>query len=291
MDKLYLNWLAGTVAILFVILGAVYSTPPPTLSSQPSLFSTSTWNVKSESALETTKGHTENSIFTGVVEHTPYLYCANVPKLVSPSSTTGADVILLHGTAFTKETWYTSGLLAQLCHHDAVRSVTALDFDLNEDATGEHLGRILTALSYRPMTLKLSSSVTVPLISIPVTTLVTPSAGAAPVLDWISNSHHHQSSGMNAMQQYTRSWIPIASNGVMNITASEWTTWKESLPAHAPSVLALYGAQDAPGKESMTFLHQQTGAQVVELPGGHACYLDSPDAFVRVVTRFIQGLL
>ncbi len=53
------------------------------------------------------------------------------------------------------------------------------------------------------------------------------------------------------------------------------------------SILAVYGNRDKAGKVVSERLQSLAKAKIVELDGGHPCYLDSPDAFVRTVLEFL----
>ena len=53
------------------------------------------------------------------------------------------------------------------------------------------------------------------------------------------------------------------------------------------SVLAIYSDGDVSGGRLSNRLARVVGASVFELPGGHPVYLDSPDAFVQEILKFI----
>lgn len=53
------------------------------------------------------------------------------------------------------------------------------------------------------------------------------------------------------------------------------------------SILAIYGNRDKAGKVVSERLKSLAKAKLVELEGGHPCYLDSPDAFVQTVLEFL----
>ena len=108
---------------------------------------------------------------------------------------------------------------------------------------------------------------------------MTPSAGGNAVVDWINNNQG------TPLGDQILCWIPVASNAALTIQAGN-VSRRPVVPT-----LAIYGDQDAGGKKSMTWLASLAPTtQLLELPGRHPCYLDSPDAFVEAIDDFIKGL-
>jgi hypothetical protein len=208
-------------------------------------------------------------ISAGTANNVGFLYCTENEK--APH-----DIVLLHGAAFTKDTWKQAGILQNLCRDVTVRSVTALDFHVN--GSGELLGETLKSLS------KTMNDDGKPLFSLPVATLVTPSAGGNPVIDWVA---HGQT--ISHILKNTKSWVPVASNGVRNNPRLNNISWNAVRDSQLP-ILAVYGDHDHPGRTSSLYLLNHAGATLLELPGEHPCYLDSPDAFVDAVIKFVNEL-
>jgi hypothetical protein len=127
-----------------------------------------------------------------------------------------------------------------------------------------------------------------------VTALVTPSASGKAVVEWNSNSNsNNQNNNKNAppppplppLSDYVSTWIPVASNSVASVSPKESLS---TLFQNIDSILAIYGDQDAQGKASMKLLEQYVAsAKLVELPGRHPCYLDSPQAFVDTIVEHL----
>ena len=80
-------------------------------------------------------------------------------------------------------------------------------------------------------------------------------------------------------------WIPVAAGAVLS-------TSREALEIFVDleiPILAIYGDQDAKGKDSSNRLAGEAGAWTLELEGRHPCYLDSPNEFIRAVIDFIDN--
>ena len=169
------------------------------------------------------------------------------------------DVVLLHGAAFTKNDWKTSGILELFQKDFPSITVTALDLPVRAD--NNDLKEILRALQ------------TEGLIKLPLGALVTPSASGKSVTDWI----RRQSS--DGIGYYMKTWVPVAAGSVAQCTAQDLQT----LLHQNVKVLAIYGDKDAGGKRTTQSLKDNAGAETLELPGGHPVYLDSPTAFVKAV--------
>eukprot|EP00549_Striatella_unipunctata_P005537 CAMPEP_0118702048 /NCGR_PEP_ID=MMETSP0800-20121206/17634_1 /TAXON_ID=210618 ORGANISM="Striatella unipunctata, Strain CCMP2910" /NCGR_SAMPLE_ID=MMETSP0800 /ASSEMBLY_ACC=CAM_ASM_000638 /LENGTH=258 /DNA_ID=CAMNT_0006603125 /DNA_START=143 /DNA_END=920 /DNA_ORIENTATION=+ len=197
---------------------------------------------------------TKSLITEGIVKKVAYYHCSAATVAAGKTNT---EVVMLHGAKFTKEDWKTSGILEKLC---LSRSVVALDFGVH--MSGDDLGKVLSGLESKSI-----------LSGKPVA-LVSPSAGGKAVLDLAA----HKS---EAKKKYIHSWIPVAVGAVHSASTETLEVFKE-IP-----VLAVYGSRDSGGKKTSMRLEEIANAEVVELEGGHPCYLDSPDAFVKTETAFL----
>ena len=202
-------------------------------------------------------------ISTGSVEGVAYYHC----PATTPQSGVIHNIVLLHGKAFTKENWKESGILQQFCAVDSIQ-VTALDLNVKVDA--KELQKMLTALSAANL-----------VTSLPITALVTPSASGSAVVDWMQSSD-----AATSLPQMVSTWIPVASNSLLNVQDTTTIAAMKDWPSF--HILAIYGDQDGPGKESSQLLGNLAGATVQELPGKHPVYLDSPDAFVTTILRQLK---
>ena len=178
------------------------------------------------------------------------------------------SIVLLHGSAFTKENWKRSGIMQLLCSISSSLQVTALD--LSVKATAADLKTVLEALHDQH------------LVSLPITALVTPSASGAAVAEWISQGYERHAS--RVLLQYVETWIPVASSAVVNVKAAALQTLKD---LNWP-ILAVYGDLDSSGRRNMERLGQEAGATVKELHGRHPVYLDSPTEFVLTILDYLN---
>ena len=165
-------------------------------------------------------------------------------------------LVLLHGAAFSKEEWNSSGILSLLCAEDRL-SVSALDLPVS--AGHAQLKSLLIAMEDSA------------LIQRPVA-LVTPSASGKTITDWLEKGD------VNEIPLYVSKWIPVAAGSVAKASDSQLSTLKETLP-----IFAIYGSRDAMGQQVSERLATLSGATVLEIDGGHPAYLDSPKAFVTAV--------
>ncbi|KAI2492765.1 hypothetical protein MHU86_21770 [Fragilaria crotonensis] len=193
---------------------------------------------------------TLGAIIEGTAGGIPYLHC-------SPSSSaTKTDLVLLHGSSFSKENWRTSGLLQKLCNH---YSVTALD--LSTRAGRKELKHVLDALKHDGI------------CNIPVD-IITPSASGNTIVDWLSDTPE--------LEEYIHKWIPVASRAIAQADKDKLSEIGKWLP-----ILAIHGDEDKSGGLLSNILGTYSHAKVVEIPGKHPCYLDSPDLFVKEVRAFL----
>jgi hypothetical protein len=173
------------------------------------------------------------------------------------------DLVLLHGAAFTKEDWKTSGILEKLCHVPAL-TVTALN--LNHRGNHKDLKNVLDGLR-RSKVIQTNKPVA----------LVTPSASGYSVVDWISTG------SIDELVQYVGYWIPVASPSIKGADETSLKGLNGRLP-----ILAIYGSKDSGGKAVSERLQSLSGAKAVEISGGHPCYLDSPEDFIKEVLNFLK---
>lgn len=167
-------------------------------------------------------------------------------------------LVLLHGARFTKEDWKTSGILDRFCNVQGL-SVSALDLPVS--ASHVDLQNILNQMQ----SLKLF---TAPVI------LVTPSASGKTITDWAMNGD------VTTLPSYVSKWIPIAAGSINSVTDEQLTTLKDQVP-----IFAIYGNKDTMGQQVTQRLADLAAADILEIEGGHPCYLDSPDVFVSAVLQ------
>eukprot|EP00545_Synedropsis_sp_CCMP1620_P003531 CAMPEP_0119010534 /NCGR_PEP_ID=MMETSP1176-20130426/5079_1 /TAXON_ID=265551 /ORGANISM="Synedropsis recta cf, Strain CCMP1620" /LENGTH=259 /DNA_ID=CAMNT_0006963209 /DNA_START=154 /DNA_END=933 /DNA_ORIENTATION=- len=195
----------------------------------------------------------------GNVGGIPYLHCG-VAAAPSSSSPIIIDLVLLHGSRFTKEDWRTSGILPKLC---AIPNFSVTALDLDKSAGHDELKSVLVAMTKDSLIHKLPAAV------------VTPSASGKTIVDWLDD--------IPELKQYISKWIPVAPPAVMRANEEQLKQLAGLLP-----ILAIYGATDAGGKLVSEKLGQLSQATVIEVPGSHPCYLDSPDEFIQHVRAFLE---
>ena len=218
----------------------------------------------SSSAIDFSKKTLEPvTISTGSHRNIPYYFC----KGKRASYEDVVDLVLLHGAKFTKEDWKTSGILEKFCN---VRRLSVMAMDLPVNAGHEQLFKMLRTLSNDGY-----------ISQIPVA-LVTPSASGFTVTDWIMNDD------IDKLPQLVKYWIPVASGSVKQVPDTKLKDIRKMLPNKEEfSILAIYGNEDKSGKIVSQKLHKLAGAEIVEIKGGHPCYLDSPDEFVATVVNYL----
>ena len=187
-----------------------------------------------------------STIESGIVSGIAYYHCGGSEE----------HLVLLHGAAFSKEEWNSSGILSLLCVGDRL-SVSALDLPVS--AGHAQLKSLLIAMEDSA------------LIQRPVA-LVTPSASGKTITDWLEKGD------VNEIPLYVSKWIPVAAGSVAKASESQLSTLKATLP-----IFAIYGSRDAMGQHVSERLATLSGATVLEIDGGHPAYLDSPKAFVAAV--------
>jgi pimeloyl-ACP methyl ester carboxylesterase len=239
-SRLFLGMLTiATVLVAFVTLWRTGRTPSKTslVASSVSLQGTATDNQQTIRLATTTGG-------------LAYFSC--------PSSR--PSLILLHGTAFTKEDWKNSGILQNFCRH---WSVVALD--LSVKANYEQLLHAIRDLSAAGQ------------VTLPFKALVTPSASGFAVISSLQGN-------LSTLTSLVQSWIPVACNSLLLVDTSTL------IQLNGWPIFAIYGDRDLSGKRSSELLKQYSGAIVQELSGRHPCYLDSPLEFVDTINDFLNGI-
>lgn len=220
----------------------------------------------------------------------PFLHCGpEYGSLPNPGDGAGRELLLLHGAAFRASTWEESGILEGLCllgkqaaASDASAgtvpvagdlSVTALDLPVSADAL--YLNQAFKALWERGI------------ISGEATYIVTPSASGSAMMSAASLAISQEQDGESSkiLSRTVRGWIPVAAGAVLSAPREAISTF---IDLEIP-ILAIYGDQDAKGKDSSNRLAEEAGAWTLELEGRHPCYLDSPNEFIRAVIDFIDN--
>lgn len=199
-----------------------------------------------------------------------YYHCGPLPTKSNPQL---SELVLLHGAAFTKEDWKSSGILDMLCdinnnEDGGDLSITAWDLPVSADGY-ELIGAYNAMVNGK----KLSGH--------PVT-FVTPSASGK-ALTTLGTIVHEQDAHQE-LKLLVKGWIPVASGSVLKVNDEALLKY---VHAHIP-ILAIHGDQDVMGKKVTERLVQLTKAKGVELEGSHPVYLDSPDDFVMEIIKFME---
>lgn len=237
----YLTAAGGALALLFFLL------MPSQSPSEKSYEQSSSEGIKSSST---------GGVIEASVEGVDYYHCS--AELSDP-----IDLVLLHGAAFTKENWKTSGILDKLCH---VPKMTVTALDLNHRGNHKDLKNVLDGMRKKGI---IQSNKPV--------ALVTPSASGYSVVDWITQG------SIDDFVKYVGYWIPVASPSIKSADETSLNGLKGRL-----DTLAIYGSKDSGGKKISERLQSFADATVVEIDGGHPCYLDSPDDFIKNVLNFLK---
>ncbi len=175
-------------------------------------------------------------------------------------------LVLLHGAAFTKEDWKTSGIFNRFSKTFPSIAITALDLPVKADHND--LKQVLGKLRDDEDLIE----------QLPISALVTPSASGKSITTWIADDTDDHS--IDDMEVYLSLWIPVASFSVASLTTTNLQALQQQ---ENVDVLAIYGDKDVRGKKVMRKLRDHAGAKLLELHGGHPVYLDSPDDFVKAV--------
>jgi pimeloyl-ACP methyl ester carboxylesterase len=255
-------------ALLLLILIVATLELPATRSSKTRRYSSLIDKIHDTSASRTASDHDRKilqdtlNLHVAGQKNIPYFHCAAKAAHVH-------SIVLLHGAAFTKEIWTSTGILQQLCSISSSLQVTALD--LSVKASAADLKAVLNALHKTKLVLEL-----------PVTALVTPSASGGAVADWIAQGYDQQNS--QEILQYIETWMPVASFAVSDISVDALQAMKE---LNWP-MFAIYGDLDSAGRRSMKRLGKYAGATVKELHGKHPVYRDSPTEFVLAILDYLN---
>ena len=232
-----------------------------------------------------------------------YYHCSNdrssggVETSTKNAASPVESLVLLHGSAFTKEDWKSSGILKDLCrpsHGTTTATSTTIPLkvtavDLPVSATHDDLMQLLDAMTETEKIIPVSSpgSGSSQLIeSLPVK-LVTPSASGKTITDWILNGDNNNSK-INLLPTYISTWIPVASNSVDKLSDTQISQLKDLSSSSSFKIFAIYGDQDMHGKKVSKRLEGIGSATILELSGRHPVYLDSPTEFVEAVIRTID---
>ena len=196
-----------------------------------------------------------------------YYHCGPLPSQDNPTLT---ELVLLHGAAFTKEDWKTSGILNMLCEinneeDEGNLSITALDIPVKAD--GVQLSNAFDALS---------SSSNNNVLSGRAVTIISPSASGKAIISLGDMPE--------LLPKVLKAWIPVASGAVMGASESTLQSYKV---AKIP-ILSIHGDQDSGGKKVTDKLKSVVNAKGIELSGRHPVYLDSPEEFVQEVMEFLD---
>lgn len=205
----------------------------------------------------------DGSVAYGGDKSLPYYHCG--PSHIDNPELT--ELVLLHGAAFTKEDWKTSGILGQLCdinneEDEGNLSISALDLPVSAD--GAELGKAFDALTAAKV------------LSGRAVTIVSPSASGKALVSLGETP--------TELGRIVKAWIPVASFAVLSTPESALLQYKS---ASVP-ILAIHGNQDARGKDVTKRLVDLNGAKGVELEGRHPVYLDSPEEFIQEIMQFLD---
>jgi pimeloyl-ACP methyl ester carboxylesterase len=199
-----------------------------------------------------------------------YYHCHTSPPPSDSDAAVDNDkqIVLLHGSAFSKEIWRsTAGMLDQFCA--GARTVVALDLPVSTN----HLGliQVLEALQQDA------------LVQLPIDMLVTPSASGFTIVDWMRSGNNNNDNVQEAstMSNYLSTWVPVATGSLTSASDAQVTSLVGQV-----SVLAIHGNDDMAGGRYSNRLGELAQATVVELMGRHAVYLQSPDEFVQTILNY-----
>lgn len=266
----FISWptctVIGVTVLLFLYMNSLSRQQQPS-SQQSEGSSSSNSGTKQQSKVAQVAVGDTKEIQTGITATGIKYYHCQGNENDEIISSQQKQLVLLHGSKFTKEDWMTSGILQQFCSIPGW-TVSALDFSVVQATTHFDFVRLLEHSSLFANDL-------------PVTAVVTPSASGKVVTDWIMNGN------ITTLPQYMHTWIPVAVGSVISTTEEQLRALKNT----GVDILAIYGDQDkVAGHDTSMRLQQWSGATTVELKGRHPCYLDSPDEFVKVIQTHLAGL-
>lgn len=180
--------------------------------------------------------------------------------LMAGPSTASRTVLLLHGARYDSATWKALGTLDRL----AERGFRVLALDLPGHGGSEQNGIAPQALLAELL----------PMLARDHPVLVTPSMSGRYVFPYLAN-HAADVAG----------FVALAPVGVQQ--------YEQVLEQIRLPTLILWGAEDRVVPVALAeMLHRVIAGSVLQiLPGaGHACYLDQPDPFHRLLIEFLDGL-
>jgi hypothetical protein len=236
--------------------------------------------------------HTGNIMLeSGVLNNVRFYSCNNFVSLNDgsnyPQPETIIDIVLLQSTSYTIDDWKQSGMLSYFCNTTLASiapAVRVIALDLPATAKHTVLRDVLSDL--------VAGLETHPNFPIKIDGLVTPSASGSIVMDWLLASKNAEESSdedddynaqHGSLRTFVNSWIPVASNGLLNIPQSIIEPAVADLP-----ILSIYGNDDIAGKRSSELLAQSTSeTKVQELKGRHPVFFDSSKEFVRTVLQYL----
>lgn len=192
------------------------------------------------------------------------------------------ELLLLHGSNYTKEDWRKSNILQKLCSNNKKYSVTAADLSITSDGNG--FIDLFTSLvddniiSGRPINVITPSESSKCIISLAEYATTTTKSSE------IEESFHY-------LEQTINSWIPIVGSSKILINASEASLVefsKKDIP-----ILAIHGIKDNNNMDSIKVTNRLikfSNAEKAVLSGdGHnSYYFDDPDNFVNILFKFLK---
>ena len=196
----------------------------------------------------------------GITASGLFFHGKRIHFLVAGPSTANRTVLLLHGARYDSEIWRVLGTLDRLADHGF--RVVALDLP-------GHGGSEENGIAPEALLAEL-----LPVLALDHPVLVTPSLSGRYVFPYLA-THAADVAG----------FVALAPIGVQQ---SEQVLEKVRLPT-----LILWGAEDRVVPVALAeTLHRAIAGSVLQiLPGaGHACYLDQPDPFHRLLVEFLDGL-
>ncbi|XP_060095961.1 protein ABHD14A-like isoform X2 [Heteronotia binoei] len=207
------------------------------------------------------------TILTGTVLQNPSVFFREailVQKDGAPS-TEKLEVIFLHGQSFTSKTWEELGTLALLSEsgHRAI----AIDLPgYGETPRSTALDTAQSRVAFLQQVFKELKL-------------------QRPVLVSSSMSGRYSIPFLLASGEQLKGFVPIAPAGTKDFTTQQYEQ------VQTPTVI-IYGEHDTvQGHQSLQSLQQIPKSRVVVLPGaGHACYLDKPKEFHKVLLNFLGEL-
>lgn len=201
-----------------------------------------------------------------------YIHCGSYFRSDTMDTDNDLEILMLHGAAFKKEDWVTSGILNDFCFKGGKHiSVTAIDLSVRVGVEGlEDAFQALVGAGV--------------LSGLPVI-IISPSASGKSVVNLASDGYKSDN-GMSILQKLLKTWIPVATSAVLSVKEKEVFS---VFPNAGIDILAIHGDLDEMGKKVTQTLENYAGAKGVQLHGRHPCYLDSPTQFVQTIYDYLRG--